>query len=119
MIFLPVGAPHSDKCLQNALIMQSVCEHAGLPMEPSKSVGPETALVFLGIQIDSVRGELHLPLEKLTFARSDHTMERTQGLQEAGATVSYWLPLPHLQGSSSGKDVSPPLDRFVYKSNSP
>ena len=71
--FLIVGAPHSDECLQNTLIMQSVCEHAGLPMEPSKSVGPDTSLVFLGIEIDSVRGELRLPLEKLSHLQDQIT----------------------------------------------
>ena len=71
--FLNVGAPHSDECLQNTLIMQSVCEHAGLPMEPSKSVGPDTSLVFLGIEIDSVRGELRLPLEKLSHLQDQIT----------------------------------------------
>ena len=45
--------------------MQSVCDNASLPMEPSKSVGPTTSLVFLGILIDSVKGELRLPQDKL------------------------------------------------------
>ena len=64
--FLTAGAPHSHECLQNTLIMQSVCEEAGLPMEPSKSVGPTTSLVFLGILIDTVEGELRLPQDKLS-----------------------------------------------------
>ena len=64
--FLTMGAPLTGQCLKNTLIMQSVCDDAGLPMEPSKSVGPTTSLVFLGIQIDSDKGELRLPDEKLT-----------------------------------------------------
>ena len=63
--FLTIGAPASEECLQNTQIMQSVCDYAGLPVEPSKSVGPTTSLVFLGILIDSVKGELRLPQDKL------------------------------------------------------
>ena len=64
--FLTMGSPSSLECQQNTLIMQSVCDGAGLPIEPSKSVGPTTSLVFLGILIDSVKGELRLPEDKLT-----------------------------------------------------
>ena len=45
--------------------MQSVCEKASLPIEPCKSEGPATSLVFLGIEIDSIEGVLRLPNDKL------------------------------------------------------
>ena len=45
--------------------MELVCEKAGLPIEPLKSEGSSTSLVFLGIEIDSVAGVLRLPEEKL------------------------------------------------------
>ena len=61
-----IGAPISKECFQNTHIMQSICDTAGLPVELSKSVGPAKSLVFLGIVIDSVRGELRLPEEKLS-----------------------------------------------------
>ena len=64
--FLTVGNLSTDKCLLNTILMQRVCEKAGLPIEPSKSVGPSTSLVFLGIEIDSGNGELRLPEDKLT-----------------------------------------------------
>ena len=64
--FLTIEAPGKEECMQNTLLMQSICEDAGLPMEPSKSVGLTTEIVFLGILIDSIRGELRLPPEKLT-----------------------------------------------------
>ena len=35
-------------------------------MEPSKSIGPTTSLVFLGILIDSEKCELWLPQDKLS-----------------------------------------------------
>ena len=63
--FLTIGAPFSEECRKNTITMQSVCDEAGLPVEPSKSVGPTTCITFLGIQIDSIRQELSLPKEKL------------------------------------------------------
>lgn len=63
--FLTIGTSQSSECYNNAQVMQSVCEKAGLPVEPSKSQGPSTSLVFLGIEIDSVAGVLRLPTEKL------------------------------------------------------
>ena len=41
--------------------MHTICEKAGMPIEHRKSEGPSTSLVFLGIEIDSVRGVLRLP----------------------------------------------------------
>ena len=38
-------------------------------MEPEKKEGPSTSLVFLGIELDSVAGELRLPEDKLTRLR--------------------------------------------------
>ena len=48
--FLTIGAPGTQECTQNVAIMQSVCEMAGLPIEPSKSVSPASTIVFLGIE---------------------------------------------------------------------
>ena len=74
--FLTAGAPGSQECQQNTLIMQSVCEEAGLPMKPSKSVGPTTSIVFLGILIDTVEKELRLPQDKLADLQSMITQWR-------------------------------------------
>ena len=45
--------------------MQATCEMAGLPIKPSKLVGPAPCLTFLGIELDSVEGVLRLPQDKL------------------------------------------------------
>jgi len=47
-------------------LMQDTCEKAGLPLEPSKTVGPATTLVFLGIELDSLQMILRVPPDKLT-----------------------------------------------------
>ena len=69
--FLTVGHPQSDECHSNMLLMQRICERAGLPTEPSKSVGPATCLVFLGIEIDTLKGELRLAQDKLDQVKAD------------------------------------------------
>ena len=63
--FLTITPPQSQECHNNVHIMQSICENTGLPIEPCKSKGPATSLIFLGIKIDSVEGILRLPNDKL------------------------------------------------------
>ena len=73
--------------------MQSVCEDAGLPMEPTKSVGPATSLVFLGIELDSVRGELCLPLEKLSHLQDQIAQSRGRKACRKWELLSFIGPL--------------------------
>ena len=42
-----------------------LCNHLGVPLAPDKMVGPDIALQFAGITLDSVRMEARLPKEKL------------------------------------------------------
>ena len=42
-----------------------LCQWLGFPVALNKVEGPSTTLVFLGIEIDSVKQELWLPAEKL------------------------------------------------------
>ena len=58
----PAGTATCGKALNTAL---PLCERLGFPVAPEKVMGPTTVLIFLGIEIDSVRQELRLPREKL------------------------------------------------------
>ena len=60
-----MGAPYSTECDENLKIMTTTCEWAGLPVEPSESVGPATSLTFLGIEMDSIENSFRLPPNKL------------------------------------------------------
>ena len=65
-----VLAESQDKCgtdLQAFIIM---CSQLGVPLVPSKTVGPFTTLQFLGIVIDTVAMEVRLPDDKLLKART-------------------------------------------------
>ena len=63
--YIIVAPPASNECLQSVQILGQVCSALGVPMAPNKQEGPTTCLVFLGIQIDTVAGELRLPEDKL------------------------------------------------------
>ena len=67
--FLTIGGPDSSECLRNMQLMEETCTQAGLPIEQSKSMGPSSSIVFLGIEMDSITGTLSLPIDKLQKIR--------------------------------------------------
>ena len=58
-------APSKDKCLADMQAFMALCADIGVPLAPSKTIAPTTALPFLGITLDSVRLEARLPVDKL------------------------------------------------------
>ena len=67
--FITLGAPMSMQCASNLQIMTDTFGDTGTPIEPEKTAGPSTSSIFLGIELDSVAGELRLPEDKLTRLR--------------------------------------------------
>ena len=63
--FITTGQPNSDECARNLDILVDTCRILGMPIAPSKTEGPATTLVFLGIEVDSISMQLRLPLSKL------------------------------------------------------
>jgi len=63
--FLTLGPGESSTCNDNMEIMSAVCREAGLPIEPTKTVGPSTTISFLGMELDSNEGIIRLPEDKL------------------------------------------------------
>ena len=49
----------------------STCSVLGVPLEPSKLVGPATCLTFLGIEIDTIALQIRLPEDKLINLRRE------------------------------------------------
>ena len=62
--FAVVGRTEKE-CRVAMETVNSLATDLGLPMEPSKTVGPVTKMTFLGIEIDTQVMELRLPEEKL------------------------------------------------------
>ncbi len=69
--FITLGAPRSAECSNNNVIMHETCEYLGLSPEPEKDEGPDTAISFTGIEIDSIAMELKLPAEKLSRLKAE------------------------------------------------
>ena len=46
--------------------IEEVATSLGIMLEPSKIEGPGQTLTFLGIQVDTAKGEIRLPKEKLS-----------------------------------------------------
>ena len=74
--FLIIGPPSSDECSHGLSLCRDLCSHLGVPLAPSKIVGPTTRLVFLGIELDTIAMEARLPAEQLSRLRSSiHTWQ--------------------------------------------
>ena len=58
-----------DKCKQDLMAFTNLCQEIGVPLAPDKTVGPSTAIPFLGIILDTVNHEARLPDDKLFKAR--------------------------------------------------
>lgn len=63
--FLFLGPPESKQCSNSLRAALAVCNHLGVPVAPEKTEGPTSVLIFLGIEIDTVAGQIRLPQEKL------------------------------------------------------
>ena len=68
--FVTVGAPKSRECKDNVAIMNATCNGTGVPIEPKKSEGQATTITTLGIELDTVALEIHLPQDKLSQLKS-------------------------------------------------
>ena len=69
--FLVFGEPSSPKCAAALGRPLTRCATLGVPVAPGKTEGPETRLVFLGIEIDLVVMSLSLPQPKLERLRNE------------------------------------------------
>ena len=63
--YITAGAPGSDECHWNCQIITSMCELLGVPLASEKCEGPQTCLEYLGFELDTIKGEIRLPEEKL------------------------------------------------------
>uniref|UniRef100_A0A1X7U2N6 Reverse transcriptase domain-containing protein n=1 Tax=Amphimedon queenslandica TaxID=400682 RepID=A0A1X7U2N6_AMPQE len=63
-------SPATSRDCHTALeIAVPLCNKLGFPVAPHKVVGPATSLIFLGTEIDSLRQEIRLPEDKLSFLK--------------------------------------------------
>lgn len=60
------GGGRGPSCADLVNCLGNVCKELGVPLAPDKSVGPTTKLVFLGLEIDSVKQLISVPPAKLS-----------------------------------------------------
>ena len=63
--FIMIGPPGSPICRESMSALDRLCTELGVPIAEHKRDGPSTCIVFLGIEIDTIAGELRLPADKL------------------------------------------------------
>ena len=71
--FLLFGTPESQECKLGLESMQRLCVKLGIPNAHHKMEGGTCRLMFLGMELDSETGTLHLPVEKLQQLRREIT----------------------------------------------
>ena len=62
---LTAGRSGTPECANNLQILMSTCDYLGFPLKIHKIEGPSPVLPFLGIILDTLKGEIRLPEEKL------------------------------------------------------
>lgn len=63
--FITAGPPNSDLCLSNQRLLLHTFNELGVLTSPEKTLGPDTCLPILGLEVDTVAWEVRLPPEKL------------------------------------------------------
>ena len=63
--FITADRPLSEECHINLALLTHLCDLLGFPMVSDKHEGPATCLIFLGVELDTIKLELRLPAEKL------------------------------------------------------
>ena len=63
--YIIIAPPNSTLCQSYLAILDRECASLQVPIAAHKRDGPTTVITFLGIVIDTVKGELHLPTDKL------------------------------------------------------
>ena len=69
--FLVVTASNEHQDSYAMCLLLETFEHLGLPIAWDKLEGPTTCLTFLGFEVDSIRGEIRLPRQKLGELRTE------------------------------------------------
>ena len=63
--FIIIAPAQSPRCEEYLSILNRECTALGIPIADHKRDGPTTCLTFLGIEVDTIAGELRLPSDKM------------------------------------------------------
>ena len=68
--FITLGTPDSLHCQHNLAGIMNTCKDTGVPLEEEKCEGPAQVITFLGMELDSIKMEIRLPVDKLERLRT-------------------------------------------------
>lgn len=68
--YIIITPPDMARCKDLVAIIHKECGRLGVPIAAHKSEGPTTCITFLGIEIDTISGQLRLPEDKLQRLRA-------------------------------------------------
>lgn len=68
--FIIVAPPGSQQCQEAMSILDRTCCELGVPIADHKREGPSTCLTYLGIEVNTLAGQLRLPSDKLCRVRT-------------------------------------------------
>ena len=110
--FHTLGPPNSQTCQRNLDTRIQQFQDWGIPLHPDKLEGPSTLLTVLGIELDSLLLQAHLPQEK--FDRI-HTLLVSCSLKTPlhmeGAGVFHWQSSTCMQSRPFWSHLPPPHDQ--------
>ena len=67
--FLFIGAPGTAQCTHALESFMKICADINIPIKHSKTFHPTTVICFLGIELDTIKMESRLPLDKVTHIK--------------------------------------------------
>ena len=118
--FLTIGRAGTNLCQANVVIMNNVCDEAGLPLAPEKNEGPAMAIEFLGLLLDTWALEIRLPQDKLERMQKLLADWRGRKACRKRELLSLIGVLSHAcKDSESGEIFSPETNRPVYSCQAP
>ncbi len=65
--FLLISLPASTTAVNELQTCLALCQDLGVPIANDKTAGPTTVLTHLGFELNTIKLELQLPLEKLIY----------------------------------------------------
>ena len=68
--YIIIAPPSSPLCQSYLEILDRECTDLRVPIAAHKRDGPTTLIIFLGILIDTIKGELRLPADKLEWLQA-------------------------------------------------
>ena len=113
--FLFAGGQGSPACAQTLAGALEMCHILGLPVAPPEIQVPSSCIVYLGNLINTVKGEVSLPEEKLAHLLAELDTWSGKGLHQTGAFIPHLSPPLCRLSRHSGKTTPPQFNRDILR----